>query len=238
MKIGPVFALGFILFAVPAAAAGLQAPPPMARILTVAGQGEASAVPDQGEFRASVVTQGKSASEAMRANSRAMNIVLAKLKTFGIPEKSIQTSGVNVSPQYSQAKPGSSEPSHIVGYQVSNTLTVRVEDLSRLGEALDLVLSSGINQVSGVSLSIHDTKPLLAQARAEAVKDAMARAETYAKAAGVTLGPVLSISEGGLEPPRPVAMYAMRGDLQSVPVPISAGEESVSANVVMSFEIR
>lgn len=230
--------VGLAMLAGPALAADMV-PPPMPRLVTVSGQGEASAVPDEAEITAGVVTQGATAADALAANSRAMNAVFNTLRKAGIPEKSIQTSNFNVSPQYTPYKRDSTEPPRIVGYQVSNTVTVKVNDLKKLGPDLDALVSSGANQVNGVSFSIHDPKALAEQARAEAVKDAMAHAQTYAKAAGVELGRVMAISEGGGEAPRPVFM-AMRAapDAAAPPPPMAAGEQTIVADVSMTFEIR
>jgi len=230
---------GLVLFAGPALAAGMNAPPPMPRLITVSGQGEASAVPDQAMLTAGVVTQGRTAADALAANSRAMTGVFDALKKAGIPEKSIQTSNFSVSPQYTPYKPDSTEPPKIVGYQVSNSVTVKVSDLKKLGPDLDALVSSGANQVNGISFSVADTKALMEDARAKAVKDAMAHAETYAKAAGVDLGRVMSISEAGGEAPQPVFL-AMRAaaPMAAPPPPMAEGEQTIEVDVTMMFEIK
>ncbi len=232
-------AIGILaLLAAPASAAEANGPPHMPRLITVSGQGEASAAPDRAEITAGVVTQGASAADALAANSRAMSDVFATLKKAGIPEKSIQTSNFNVSPQYTPYNSNSTEPPKIVGYQVSNTVTVKVDDLKKLGPDLDALVSSGANQVNGVSFSIRDTKPLAEEARADAVKDAMAHAQTYAKAAGVELGRVMAISEGGGRSPQPVMLAMRAAPMAAPPPPMAEGEQSVFVNVTMTFEIR
>lgn len=235
-----ILSAGLAMFAASALAADMKAPPPMPRLITVSGQGEASAAPDQAEISAGVVTQGATAADALAANSRAMTDVFDTLKKAGIPEKSIQTSNFNVSPQYTPYKPDSTEPPRIVGYQVSNNVTVKVSDLKKLGPDLDALVSSGANQVSGVSFSIHDTKALAEEARAEAVKDAMAHAQTYAKAAGLELGRVMAVSEGGGEGPRPMVynMLAQAKPMAAPPPPMAEGEQTIVADVTMTFEIR
>ena len=211
----------------------------MPRLITVSGQGEASGTPDQAELSAGVVTQGATAADALAANSRAMNAVFDALKRAGIPDKSIQTSNFSVAPQYTPYKPDSTEPPRIIGYQVSNSVTVKVSDLKKLGPDLDALVSSGANQVSGVNFSIAGTKTLAQEARADAVKDAMAHAETYAKAAGVELGRVMSISEGGGYTPGPMPMMAMRMEAAAAPPPpMAEGEQTIVANVTMTFEIK
>jgi uncharacterized protein YggE len=184
-----------------------------------------------------VTTQAATAADALAANSRAMNAVFATLKRAGIPEKSIQTSNFSVSPQYAQYKPGTSGPQRIVGYEVSNTVNVTVDDLSRVGPTLDALVSSGANQIGGIDFSIRDPKPLLRDARAAAVKDAVERAETYAQAAGVSLGAIVSIQEAGNEEPQP--MYRRATVVTAIQAaPIAAGETSVAASVSITWEIR
>ena len=111
-----------------------------------------------------------------------------------------------------------------------------LEDVTKVGAALDALVAAGANQMNGLNFSIKDPAPLLAKARTEAVADARLRAQQYAAAAGVTLGQILSISEsGGAEPPRPMyRVMAMAADS----VPVAAGEESVSASVTLVWEIR
>ena len=138
---------------------------------------------------------------------------------------------------FRSCKPNVACPQRIVGYQVSNNVDVTVEDMSKTGPVLDALVSSGSNQIGGIGFSIHDPKPLLAKARQAAVADAIERAQTIAKAAGVTLGPILSISESGYEAPRPV--YAMRAmAMPAPPPPVAGGQESLSATVSITWALK
>ncbi len=210
---------------------------PAPRVLSVSGTGEVKATPDQAQLSTGVVTQAATAAVALAANSRAMNGVFDTLKRAGIAEKNIQTSNFSVSPQYGNPKPGGAP--HITGYQVSNTVVVMVTGLDKVGPALDALVAAGSNQIDGPSYSIADPKPLLAKAREEAVKDAAARAQTLAAAAGVTLGPILSISEGGSEySPQPLYRSMKFQGVASVAPPVASGEETVSASVSITWEIH
>ncbi|HWA02651.1 MAG TPA: SIMPL domain-containing protein [Rhizomicrobium sp.] len=226
--------LPFAIFLLAGAAGAAAADPPQ-RLLTVTGSGEARAAPDQATLSTGVVTQGRSASEALKANAKAMNAVFDTLRAAGIAEKNIRTSNFSVSPRYSQSRAG--ETQHIVGYEVSNTVTVLVEKLDKVGPAIDALVAAGSNQIDGPSFSIADPDPLLARAREAAVKDAAARAGTLARAAGVSLGPIVSISESsGYAPPQP--MYRMAVSAAAPATPIAGGEQSVSASVTIAWEIR
>ncbi len=215
------------------AAAADTAPP---RTLSVTGLGVVKAAPDEASFSTGVIAQGATAAQALAANSRAMNAVFATLKRQGISDKAIQTSNLSLSPQYQQCKPNVACAQKIIGYDVSNTVSVTV-GLDKTGAVLDALVASGSNQIGGISFAIHDPKPLLEQARAEAVKDAFTRGQLYAKAAGVSLGPILSFQEGGSEVPRPVfKAMAMRGVAEAMP--IAGGEESINASVAITWVLN
>jgi uncharacterized protein len=206
---------------------------PQPRILTVSGTGEVKGVPDRALLSTGVLTEGRTAAQAMEANARAMTAVFGALERAGIPAKDIQTASISVSPQYAALKSGG--PQRIAGYQVSDTVSVTVDGLDKLGATLDALVASGSNQIDGPSFAIADPKPLLAKARAEAVADATERAEAYARAAGVTLGAIQSIADGGagsVEPMGGVMAFAKAA------TPVAAGQLTVSASVTIAWEIR
>lgn len=242
-----MYILKTLALALPLAMAGLQFSAPLAAeedtrqpTIAMSGQGEVSAPPDTAHVTTGVVTQAKTAREALTANNAAMEKVIAELKGAGIEARDLRTSNFSVRPQYFHPphnKNGSQEPPRIVGYQVSNTLRAAVRDLARLGAILDVTVSQGANQLSGIAFSIDDPETLLAEARKQAMADAIARAETYAEAAGVALGRVLSINENS--GPRPVPMIArMRAEDAAAAVPIEAGEQSIQAQVQVTWELR
>src|SRR6185437_15637061 len=154
----------FVFAASPTALAADALP----RTLSVSGNGEVKAAPDQAQLSTGVVTQGRNASDALKANARAMNAVFDTLKAAGIAEKNIQTSNFSVSPRYAEAKSGGTQ--HIVGYDVSNTVTVLVDKLDKVGPTIDALVAAGSNQIDGPTFSIADPDPLLAKAREAAVK--------------------------------------------------------------------
>ncbi len=216
---------------------GLAAPAladPPQRTITVTGHGDAQGTPDSAHISAGVQTQAKTAAQALAQNAAAMNNVFAALKRLGIPEKDIQTSDFSVSPQYTQYS--STEAQKIVGYQVSNQVNLTLDNVSKVGPAIDALVAAGANQMNGISFAIHDPDPLLAEARTDAVNDAVARAQVLTKAAHVTLGPILSIQESNISPPRPV--FAMMKAAAPAPTPIAAGSQTVSADVSITWEIQ
>jgi uncharacterized protein YggE len=222
----------FLILAVAAAfASPAQAADP--RTIAMTGHGETRAAPDMAQVTAGVSTMAPTAAQALAANSSRMKTVFAALEKLGVAEKDIQTANFFVSPQYSNGDNNGSR--RLTGYQVNNDVTVRLQGTAKLGGALDALVAAGANQINGVSFSIQNNAPLLEKARIEAIADARARAETYAKAAGVSLGAILSISEGGSEAaPRPVyRMAAMAAETRIAP-----GEQSVAADVTVVWEIH
>ena len=236
-RMSKVFSRGGLILILLAGPQAALAASDMPRIITVSGEGEVHAAPDEAMLSAGVVATARTAAAALADNAKAMNAVFATLRSAGIPEKSMQTSGFNVSPQYATDKDGA-QTQRITGYQVSNTVNVTVDDLSKVGPTLDALVASGANSIGDISFGIKNPKAAMAEARSLAVADAIDRAQTLAKAAGVTLGPITSIGEsGGYEPPRP--MYRMAA-MAAAPAqtPIAAGEQSVTANVSITWAIR
>ncbi len=206
-----------------------------AQTLSLAGEGTASAAPDQATVTSGVTSEGQTASEAVAANSKAMAALIDAFKKAGIQAADLQTSGFSVQPRYAQPKEGSGEAPKIDGYEVRNQVTVRVRDLTKLGAVLDTAVASGSNQIDGVNFGLADPAPVLDKAREAAVADARRKAELIAKAAGVKLGRILAIAEPGAEPPRPMmAAYAME---KMAAVPVEAGESEFKARVNVTWEI-
>jgi uncharacterized protein YggE len=205
------------------------------RTIAITGHGEAHGRPDTATIQAGVTTNAPTAAAALAANSSRMSAVFAALKKMGVPDRNIQTSGFSVFPQYTNGDNNNAR--RLTGYQVSNNVSVKLEDVDRTGPALDALVTAGANQMNGVSFDIAKPAPLLDQARADAVTDARHRAEVYAKAAGISLGSIQSISEGGGEAPRP--MYRMAAmAMPAPPPPMAPGEQTISADVTMVWEIH
>ncbi|MFK8250674.1 SIMPL domain-containing protein [Ancylobacter terrae] len=206
--------------------------------LSVSGEGIATAAPDLARFSTGVVSAAKTAREALDANSKQVADVIAAIKAAGVEPRDIATSGFTVQPQYSQPKPNSTEPPRISGYEVRNTVSVRLRNLALLGGLLDSMITEGANQVGGIEFDIAEPGKLEDEARTAAVKDARRQAEIIAEAAGQRIVRVVSIAEdGGGMPPMPRMMAApMMAKQDSVPV--EAGESEVRARVSIVYEIE
>lgn len=204
------------------------------RTITVSGEGEVRGVPDRATLSAGVSTVAPNAKDALAQNARKMNAVFDALKALGIPERAIQTSNLSVQPQYSD---GSKGAPRITGYQVSNQVGVIVDDAKKLGAVIDTLVMAGANQIDSIGFSFSDPSALETKAREAAMADARQRAETYARAGGVAVGPVVSIAEGASAAPSPV-FRAMNMIAESAPSPTAAGESSVSASVTVVYALK
>lgn len=203
------------------------------RQITVTGEGSVATVPDMATINLGVTHQAKEAGAAMAATSQATANMLQRLAALGVEARDMQTSNLSLNPVWSNRNSSSSGNPRISGYVASNSVHVRVHDLTALGRVLDAVIAEGANDFNGLRFSVEDPDPLMDLARQKAVADAMARALLLTMAAGVTLGPVQSMSEHGGRRPVMMEMSAARSN----DVPIAAGEVSVSASVSMVFAI-
>ncbi len=207
---------------------------PVPATITVTGEGTVTAAPDLATISLGVTTQGATAGAAMDANTAALTAVLERVKAAGVEGRDIQTSTLNLNPNWSNSD-GSSMPV-IQGYVATNMVQIRVRDLPKLGGVLDAAVTDGANTLNGISFGLAEPEPALDEARKEAVAAARARAELLTTAAGVGLGRVLSISEGGGYAP-PMPMYRMEAAMADAPVPVEGGEVGVTASVTITWEI-
>lgn len=206
--------------------------------ITMEGRGTVAVAPDMAVISASVVTTGKNAAEALSGNSAAIARVIEAIKGEGIEAKDIQTRGFGIYPRYDHSKSNDRQPD-ITGYEIRNGIEVKVRDLSKLGDLLSLTVESGANAVDGIRFEVSDPEAKLDEARKQAVAAARHKAEVFAAAAGVDLGTIVSITETGVEMPRPVMMRAegmMAAKASSVPV--EAGEEIIGANVTIRWSLK
>ena len=229
------FSRRFLSLAVIACALAAPAMAPTAaraveRLVTVSGDATVAVAPDTAMIRLGVTSQGKNAREASDTNAKQMTALLAAIKEGGIADRDVQTSRLSLQPQYDQSKPGAAR---LLGFQVTNQVTVRIREIDKMPAFLDRAIAAGANEMSGIEFIVSEQSKLLDQARDDAVADARRKAELYAKAAGVKLGNVVSITEEGSSPPPRPVMQAMRANA----VPVAPGEQMLRAAVTVSFEL-
>jgi uncharacterized protein len=208
--------------------ASAQTVPP--RTLSIAGNAEVHAVPDAALVSTGVVTESETAAAALKANSAALTKVLDAIRALGVEAKDLQTSGLSLEARtYRPVSSSATDRPRIIGYTAANEVTVRVRDLVKLGDLLDKVTLAGANRINGIEFIVSNQEGLLDEARQKAVADAKGKADLYARAAGFTLGKVMSLTEEGVPSPRPMAR-AMAASV-AAPVPVEAGEMTLSVRV-------
>ena len=227
------------LVLVSAPAAAQMATPIIAdgTILDVSAEGRTTRVPDVATIRAGVVTQGADAAAALADNAARMAAVLDALKRAGVAPRDTRTANVSLSPQYRYAD---NQPPVVTGYQATNSVSIRFRDIARAGAILDALVKQGANQIDGPNLSIDQPDAALDEARADAVKRARARAELYARAAGLSVSRIVSIAESGQNDgssPQPMMMTnrLMKADASTT---ISPGETDVTITLNVRFLLK
>lgn len=223
-------AIAAIALACTASSAFGQTPLPT---ITVNGEATISVPPDLAQIDSGVTTEAKTAREASDANNKAMGGVLQALKNAGIAEKDYQTSRLSLSPQ-SAASRNANAPFQIVGYRASNRVTVTIRDITKVADTIDVLVSAGANEISGISFLVSKASKLLDDARTEAIGDARRKAEIYARAADVALGAPLSISEEST--PAPIPFRKMAAGVSAAPV--AQGEETLRVTISVSYELK
>lgn len=207
-----------------------------ATTLNLSASGETRTRPDQATIMLGVTTDGATAADAMKANNVKMNQVIAALKKAGIADRDIQTSNLNLNPQYHYQE---NQPPKLTGYQASNQVTIVVRDLAKLGQAVDAAVNSGATNVGGIAFGLQNSDAAENAARQDAVRVLQAKADLYAKATGYRVARLVNLSEGGgyaPMPPMPMAGFArMEKAMDSMPV--EAGELKVRIDITAQFEL-
>ena len=225
---------------VPAAAlaqATMQVQPISGTRLDISATGEVNRVPDVAIISTGVVTRAARATAALQQNAARMERVRAALKRAGIADKDIQTSSINLNPEYRYEQ---NKAPILTGYTASNQVSVRFRDIAKTGEILDVLVAEGANQINGPSLTIDKPEEALDEARLKAIANGRARADLYARALGMRVTKLLSVSEsGGYAVPPPMPMYARVEAMSAdAATKIDPGEQKVQVSVAMSFELQ
>jgi uncharacterized protein YggE len=235
IQLAAAAALAFGLFTQNASAQALPAQPRIPT-LTLTGEGSAEAAPELVTVQIGVAVTAKVAKDALAENSKLLAAALNAAKENGIEPRDLQTSGLSLRPDIVRADKWPHR--EVIGYQVNNVVTMRVRDIGKLGGLLDRLVVLGINDIRGINFSVANPAPLIEQARAEAIKDVMRKAEKYAEAANLRIVRVLELNESGVQAPSPRPMILSRAASAPRPeVPVEAGELTYRAQVNAVFEI-
>lgn len=200
---------------------------------------EVKQAPDRASVGAGVTTAAPTAVAAMRANAAAMDRVVRALRAKGIPARDIQTSGINLSPQYDYNPQQQGQPPRLIGYQVSNQVRVTTADIANLGPLLDALVEAGGTNLDGPSFFVENPDAILDTARDTALRRATERATRYARAAGYRSARLVSISEGGgYVPPMPMPMMRMEATAADASTPVQPGQVGNSITIAVQYRLE
>jgi uncharacterized protein YggE len=204
--------------------------------LDVTATGDVTRVPDVAIISAGVVSRAATATGALQDSANRMDRVLAALKRAGVADRDIQTSSVNLNPEYRY--PENQSP-QLVGYTATNTVTIRFRDIRNSGKILDALVAEGANQINGPSLTIDKPEAALDEARAKAIAAGRARAELYARSLGMRVVGVVWVSEsGGYAVPPPAPPMPMMAAESRAYTKIEPGEQKLQVSLAITFELR
>lgn len=203
--------------------------------LDVTATGEVTRVPDIAIISTGVVTKAATASSAISQAATRMARVRAALKAAGVEDRDIQTSNLSLNPDY---RYDNNQPPKLVGYQASNTVTVRFRDIASSGKIIDALVAEGANQINGPTLTIDKPEAALDEARAQAIRIGRARAELYARSMGLRVVRVVAVSESGGSYPVPPMPVMMEARAQAANSKIDPGEQKLQVNLAMTFELQ
>lgn len=229
----PIALLMFAILASAPVAVAQTAGPDTPVVVTI-GEGVVKRAPDQAWVTIAAESRAKTPGEAQKLNADAMSAVMQRVKGL-VPAEAIQTSAYELRPEFDYAN----NRQTLRGYVARNAVEVRVDDLPKLGQVLDVAVGAGATSVSGIRFDVKDRAGAEQAALQRAVADARAQASTAAQAAGMKVERVvrIEVQRHAEVPPRP--MYAMRAEMAaSAEPPIAAGELEVKATVTMTSAIR
>ena len=220
----------------PSAFAADPATPPE-RTLTVSGTGRIVVTPDVADLRLGVSVTRPTVKAARSVAADQMTSVIGALKKLGIDATDIQTTGLSLQPNYDYSNNGN--PARLTGYTLSNSLAVTVRDLDKLGEAIDDSLGAGATTLDGVAFRVDEPAKAQEQGRADAMKEARAKADTLASSGGVSIRGIASIAETAAPPPYPIYFGAERAAAIAADkaTPVEVGTNDVTVTVSVAYLI-
>lgn len=233
-----VAALAIGVTAAGPAALAAESPPPHVPAVTVSGTAEVSVAPDRAQLTVGAVAEDRQAQDAQRQVAAILQRVIKDVRTLGIPEEKIRSTGLSLTPVYAQPGPkpaGGGDAPRIVGYRAADSLRVQIEPVDRVGAVVDAAIGAGANQMGGLVFELRDDLAYRRQALQAAVQEARAKAEAIAAAMSLALGEVIDVREDGAHAPYPAerrfASAAAAG------TPVQPGQIQVVASVTVRFKL-
>ncbi|PJK12511.1 hypothetical protein CO614_04325 [Lysobacteraceae bacterium NML120232] len=206
-------------------------------LLSVEAEGSSQRAPDIARISTGVTTQAADTQSAMRQNAEEMRKLLDALKQAGIAERDIQTSGISLSPQYRYSE---NQPPRVTGFQASNRVQVKVRELEKLGNIMDILVRAGANELNGPSFELDKPEEARDEARKLALAEARRRADGYARELGLKVRRIVSIDEGeqlaGMPAPL-MSPRAAKAEAFDASMPVAVGENDIRVRLAVVFEL-
>jgi uncharacterized protein len=235
-----LLATAAVAAALPAAALAQAQTPADSAMISFAVSEEVKSAPDRASIGAGVTTSASTAVEALRANSAAMDRLIAAAKKAGIRPQDIQTSQLSISPQYDYRPQEQGQPPKLIGYQASNQVNVITRDIPALGGLIDAMIAAGGTNISGPNFYVANPDAVLDGARAAVMAKANAKAADYARLAGYREARLVTLTEGGawMPPPQPIIQMA-RAEMSDAKfaAPVQAGEVGNTLTVQVQYRL-
>ncbi|MEO7270692.1 MAG: SIMPL domain-containing protein [Vicinamibacterales bacterium] len=206
-------------------------------VVVTSGEATVKRAPDRAFVAVAAESRAKTSREAQKMNADAMTAVMAKLKSAGLAGDAIQTTAYDIQPEFDY----NNGKQTLRDYVARNAIEVRVDDLPKLGEVLDLAVGAGATSVSGVRFDLKDRTGAEREALQKAVEDARARANAAAAGAGLKVERIVRIEEQRstvMPPPRPFGALRNMAMAEAAPTPVVAGDLEIRATVTLTAAIR
>jgi uncharacterized protein len=205
--------------------------------LVLRGEGSVEMKPDFATINVGVSVEAPKAVDAMNQQNAQMNLVIAALKKSGIADRDVKTSNLSLNPAYSYPN---NQPPRVRGYNATNTVTIKVRNVDKLGATIDAIVGAGSNTINGIFFGVENDDEPSREARTNAVKDAMAKAEDYARAMGYKVKRIVNVAEPYTRGPEPLGdrVVVTGARLEAgAPTQVEAGEVSIRQFVDVTFEL-
>jgi uncharacterized protein YggE len=210
-----------------------------AREITVDAQGMTTATPDLAELTFSVVTTGANPQSLSTSNTDKMNAVLQFVSSQNIASSDIKTTNYDLSPNYQYDN--ATQRNFVTGYTLTQTVQVKIHDLSNVATIVGGLTPLGVNQIGGITFTFNDPDTFIALARTDALNKAQQKAQAIASQIGALLGPVMNVSEEN-NVPGPLPVFAMssaaNGGVSASTPNIQPGSSDITDNVTVTYALR
>jgi len=217
---------------------GMRMIPAGGPLLSLSVTESIDSAPDIATLSTGVQTNAQTAQEAMTQNAALMDKLIAAVTRAGVERKDIQTSGINLAPQYDYSNRGNGQQPRFLGYQANNQLTLTIRQIDKAGALIDAMVGAGATNINGPTFGIAEPERLLDQARAKAIQTAQARANLYAQATGYGSARLIAVNEGGAVPrPMPVPRMAMMATAEAG-TQVEPGQVSSSITLSVQFVLE